>query len=154
MKETQDKQNHMIATTLNELRQSIKLKKRKSELPEEQQRKMNEALCSIREGIKTKLPDRPKYETSVDKARIQEFEKTLVEEDPKIMECMESGLLTPELLHEKVLNCLGEQRRAPQRRVKYLEKRQKTGQAEPLTLSFPEENHDPLSNLVPTLHHE
>jgi hypothetical protein len=46
---------------------------------------------------------------------------------PKVQECFDMGILTPEALHEKVLNCLGEQRRAPQRRAKYLEKKQKSG---------------------------
>lgn len=100
-------------------------KRKKSELPEDHAKKLNDALCCIRDGIKQKLPDRPKFETPFDKARIQEFEKDLME-TPKVQECFDMGILTPDLLHEKVLNCLGEQRRAPQRRAKYLEKKQKS----------------------------
>lgn len=54
----------------------------------------------------------------------------------KIQECLSLGLLTPELLHEKVLNCLGEQRRAPQRRQKYIEKKQKKNNAEITSITF------------------
>jgi hypothetical protein len=125
LRESQDRQNQELLSILADIKQGMKTKKRKSDLPEEQLKKLNEALCVIRDAIKQKLPDRPKFEGPVDKARIQEFEKELLD-NSKIQECLDGGLLSIEVLHEKVLNCLGEQRRAPQRRQKYFEKKQKT----------------------------